>query len=198
MFAAALLGQAALSTGQEDKMTTALSPMPDGHGVAAGVNVKFDNVRELPGKLLRGIGSLFVTITQPIHLYHRVQDNYGGEQKVWLPFYRIWGENQGDSVVGIVYDNRASNGIGGTHWFAGYGNEGWQDKGGKIVGLALLIWSTHEALEQEQSHGCEVGTIPEDSDESDCKETPVQPVPEPEPENEGPIGSDGEGGPVGI
>ena len=143
---AALLGMAAITVAGED-VTSSLVPTEDGHGAVACVNVTFSDLSELPGKAVKGLWSLIVCITQPIHAFHYVRDKRGAivtdadgdNKKVWLPFYRLWGEHQGDSIVGIVYDNRGTNGIAGSYWFAGYDNSGWQDKAGKATALLALV-----------------------------------------------------------
>jgi hypothetical protein len=217
MLAAALLGQTALSMAGED-VTSSLVPTDDGRGVAACVSVSFGNLRELPVKAVKGLWSLVVCVTQPIHPYHYVRDDQrkvvtdsnGHNKKVWLPFYRLWGEHQSDSVVGIVYDNHGTNGIAGSCWFAGYGNSGWQDKGGKLAGLALLTWGAREAFQsQHHEHGDRDAVIHpvEIAEHGDDRAAPPparpepelqpQPQPEPIPEPTLPEGWEGDGGPVG-
>lgn len=216
MFAAALQGLAAMTVAQED-ITSSLVPTDDGRGVAACVRVSFSDLRELPAKAVQGLWALIVCVTQPIHPYHYVRDaegkvvtdSEGGNEKVWFPFYRLWGERQGDSVAGIVYDNRGTNGIAGSHWFAGYGGSGWEDKAGKLAGLALLAWGTSEAFqskchehgELESSTGVQFTDVAEHGNgrpEPPRHKPEPEPQPEPSPEPEpGIIGSDGEGNPVG-
>lgn len=217
MFAAALLGQAAMTIAGEDEMTASL--VPGEGGVAACMSVTFGDLSELPEKAVKGLGSLMVCITQPVHPYHYVRDEQGrivkdgdgDNKKVWFPFYRVRGTYQHDSVVGIVYDNRGTNGIAGSRWFAGYGNSGWQDKGGKIMGLALLAWGTSEALESKnRNHEDSSREIEPDSVVSTIhsREEPTaalpklqppvpQPQPEPTPPPILPDERDGNGGPVG-
>jgi len=220
MVAAALESLAAITNAQDNEMTTTLVPTEDGGGVAACVSVSFGDLREVPVKVVQCLWSLLVSVTQPIHPYHYIRDDQGrvvtdgdgGNKKVWLPFYRLWGEHQGDSMVGIVYDNRGTNGVVGSHWFAGYGNYGWQDKGGKLIGMALLAWGTSEVLDSK--HGRHEDFSPQTQPEpvvstNQTYEEPVEQVPEPEPtptpqsEPEPapppilPEGWDGEGGPVG-
>ena len=131
MFAAALQSLAAITNAQDNETTTTVLPTEGGRGVAACVSMSFGDFRELPVKAAQCLWSLVVCATQPIHPYHYIREDQGkaatdsnGGKKVWLPFYRLWGEHQGDSVVGIVYDNHSTNGIAGSHWFAGYGNSG--------------------------------------------------------------------------
>jgi len=220
MFAAALQSLAAITNAQDNEMTTAVVPTEDGRGVAACVSVSFGDLRELPVKTVQCLWSLVVCVTQPIHPYHYIRDEQGkvvtdsdgGNKKVWLPFYRLWGEHQGDSVVGIVYDNRGTNGIAGSCWFAGYGNSGWQDKGGKLIGLALLAWSTSEGLgskhaeHESSSRKIEPEPVVSTShSHEEPREPPTQPLPTstPQPQAEQtpppalPAGWEGEGGPVG-
>lgn len=222
MFAAALHSLAAITNARDNEMKTEIVPTADGQGVAACVSIGFDDLRELPSKAVQGFWSLIVCVTQPIHPYHYVRDDQekivtdsdGDNKKVWLPFYRLWGEHQGDSVVGIVYDNRGTNGIAGGHWFAGYGNSGWKDKGGKLAGLALLAWGASEAFDSDhgrnQDRGSEeqqepVVTVNHDDDSvTEQISVPEMTTPTPEPEPDPPIPPawpaewEGEGGPVGM
>lgn len=159
MIAAALQSVTAISNAQED-ITSSLALAEDGHGLSACVSVNFGDFREVPVKALKSVWALSACVTQPLHLYHYVKDrngkvesdSTGSDKKVWLPFYRLFVAHQGDSVVGIVYDNRVNNGIAGSHWLAGYGGSGWQDKGGKMVGLALLAWGASEAFVSSRGH----------------------------------------------
>lgn len=216
MFAVAFLGQAAMTVAGD--VTSSLAPTEDGRGVAACVSVNFGDLRELPRNAVKGLWSLIMCVTQPIHPYHYVRDERGtivkdadgDNQKVWLPFYRLWGEHQGDSVVGIVYDNGGANGIAGSHWLAGYGNSGWQDKAGKTTSLLAILF-----IDRNNNYS---GLWHEDYGHREIEETPVvettsrrndrddderkPPVINPEPPNGTPdippiTGSDGEGGPVG-
>ena len=192
VFAAALFGHAAM-TSAGDGVTSSLVPTEDGHGVVACVNVTFSNLSELPVKAVKGLWSLVVCVTQPIHPYHYmrngqgeiVKNRDGNNRKVWLPFYRVWDEHQADSLVGIVYDNRGTNGIAGTHWLAGYGNSGWQDKGGKLAGLALLTWGAREAFQSkhhEQGDRDAVTQPVETTEHGDDRPAPPPPRPKPKPE----------------
>lgn len=215
---AILLGLAAAVWADDE--TTGIVPTADGNGVAVCRSISFGDISELPGKALKGIWALAVCITQPIHPYHYVRDNNGevvknkdgANKKVWLPFYRIWGEHQGDSVVGIVYDNRSATGIAGSHWLAGYGDKGWRDKGGKLAGLALLAWGASEAFDSDhglhQDQGAEARPEPivtinrHDEDEAEHISAPAT-TPPTEPESPEPVEPvwppewEGEGGPVG-
>ncbi|OGV70914.1 MAG: hypothetical protein A2283_22080 [Lentisphaerae bacterium RIFOXYA12_FULL_48_11] len=211
VFAAALTVLAAHSMAGDD-ITSSVVPTDDGHGVVTCVSVSFDNIRELPGKTVKAVWSLFVCITQPIHPYHYVRDEQGkvvtdgdgGNKKVWLPFYRLWGEHQGDSVVGIVYDNRGTNGMAGSCWFAGYGNSGWQDKGGKLVGLALLALGTSKAQGSKQRGSVDYSrqiesepVVPTRHSREEAREPLPQPQSTPVSQPTSPEGWDGGGGPVG-
>jgi len=106
--------------------------------------------------------------TQPLHPYHTKKDEKGAivvkeakngktkKQKVIAPFYRVIGENQADSVVGIVYDKRYNDGLRGSHWFAGWKgdyNEHAGDKIGKSTGLFLLLYGGREVLDGDRSGG---------------------------------------------
>ena len=203
-----------LVMGQEE-IASSLVPTDDGHGVVACVSVGFSDFRELPVKATEAVLSLVVCVTQPVHPYHYIRDDRtkvipdgrGNNKKVWLPFYRLWGKHQGDSVLGIVHDSRSMNGIGGTHWFAGYGNDGWKDKSGKLVGVLLLTWGMAEALDHEGTRYGDLGpteeptgTVSSEDSHWQAAEGDSEDRPEPEPEPAPPTlpeGWDGEGGPVG-
>jgi len=208
-----MLGWAAVSMAGDD-IASSLVPTGDGRGVAACVSATFGDIREVPMKTVKAVWSLIVCITQPIHPYHYVRDKDGAvikdrdghNRKVWLPFYRLFGEHQNDSVVGIVYDNRGTNGVAGSHWFANYNNQGWQDKGGKTIGLALLAWGGTETLKSKH-HKREESNQPVEAETvvstSHSQETPAGPAPQPIPAPQPmpppalPTQTDGEGHPVG-
>jgi len=204
---AAVLSLAAITVAG-DGVTSFLVPTEDGQGVVACVYVTLSDLIKQPGKAVKGLWSLIVCVTQPIHPYHYVRDAGGKvtrdkdrvNKKVWFPFYRFWGEHQADSLVGIVYDNRGTNGIAGTHWLAGYGNSGWQDKGGKLAGIALLTWGAREAFQSKHHEHGDRDTITqpvETNEHEDDRPAPPQPQPEPTPQPTLPDGWDGPGGPVG-
>ena len=100
----------------------------------ACIELEYYSPAELPGKLLHALGGALVSVTQPIHPYHR-----GKSGKVWFPFWRIIGPYHGDSFIGIIYDDG---------WFHGW-REDPGDKLGKTAGLALLIWGSCELSDDE-------------------------------------------------
>ncbi len=142
-----------------------------------GARVAFSGL----GDLVKGIGTAIKDITQIIHPYRtkdeegkQILDKQGRPAKVWLPWWRVCGEQQQYSIAGTFFDSEDGGFLGG------WNGKSWDDKAGRLAPFALLF----------AAGGGGGGGSREEVVIQEREEKKEEPKPEPKPEPTGTTGGE--------